>query len=340
MKKLSIIALAMLFSCMDQEEALPTNPTDSQTIDPVYEYMIKLGFHSRDIVEYPDYYVAEGDIMFLKDMVVPEENAKQNQYWTGTRVAFNSRHIRIRVDPSMSSMISEINAAIAEWNAVIDEGSGIRFTIVQGAYDILMKNVNLDGATCGMAGFPNSGAPGWYVYIDKSYISGNSFNQRKRTITHELGHTIGFRHTNWSSRGESSAVSVPGVGGTDSNSLMNGGQCNSGSTILSPKDRNATVALYPTADPWGLWNNTTSLGYSFYWLPPLDTQFGSVVTYEMRYTRYDTLGNVVESGTQFTTGTSYALPFFPGYYQGSCKLEVLAWYNVTSSNWVALTIPL
>jgi hypothetical protein len=65
-----------------------------------------------------------------------------------------------------------------------------------------------------------------------------------RTICHEMGHNVSLRHTNWSSRGESTATAVPGVGGTDASSLMNGGQCGSGATVLSTKDKQAAAVLY------------------------------------------------------------------------------------------------
>jgi hypothetical protein len=107
-------------------------------------------------------------------------------------------------------------------------------------YDIVIRSADLDPLTCGQAPLPSGGAPGPWVEIDQAEVAGNSFQQRRRTIIHELGHTIGFDHTNGSL-----GSPVPGVPNTDAASLMNGGQCGTGATVLSANDRAATVALYP-----------------------------------------------------------------------------------------------
>ncbi len=52
-------------------------------------------------------------------------------------------------------------------------------------------------------------------------------SQKTYNLVHELGHCIGFRHTNWYSLGEGSgsvgANQIPGSPTSDSNSVMNGG---------------------------------------------------------------------------------------------------------------------
>ncbi len=179
-------------------------------------------------------------------MVVPDNSKpKTEQYYTGSIVnAANKGNIRVMVDASMTSMNAEVTSAVNQWNAV--SNSSARFTIVtSGAYDILIKDENLGDGYCGQGTFPSGGAAGNLIKINKAYIAANSFAQRQRTITHELGHNISLRHTNWSANGEGAATPVPGVGGTDASSLMNGGQCNSGATVLSSKDKLATAALYP-----------------------------------------------------------------------------------------------
>lgn len=210
----------------------------------VLAYIRDLGFPSDRIVENADEFIVEDDIIFPKNMEVPNEKVRTEQYYTGSLVsAANVTNIRLRVDASMTSMMSEINSAIAQWNSIAS--CNINWTIsTSGAYDVLITNSNLGSGVCGQGTFPSGGRAGSTIRINKSLIAGNSFAQRARTICHEMGHNVSFRHTNWASIGESSATAVPGVGGTDASSLMNGGQCGSGATVLSTKDKQAAAALY------------------------------------------------------------------------------------------------
>lgn len=178
-------------------------------------------------------------------MEVPAGKVRAEQYYTGSLVsASNVTNIRLMVDASMISMLSEINSAVSQWNGVAN--CSINWTVVtSGSYDVLIVDSNLGSGVCGQGTFPSGGRAGSTIRINKAQIAGNSFAQRARTICHEMGHNVSFRHTNWSAIGESSATPVPGVGGTDASSLMNGGQCGSGATTLSTKDKQAAAALYP-----------------------------------------------------------------------------------------------
>jgi len=220
-------------------------PQQDDNAAKVYAHILDLGFPADQIVEKPAEFIVEEDIVFPKNMIVPAEKVKPEQYYTGSKVSSTKvTNIRLKVDASMTSMQSEINSAISQWNSV--SGCRIHWTVVTGtSYDVLIVDYNLGSGVCGQGTFPSGGNAGGTIRINKNYIAGNSFAQRARTICHEMGHNVSFRHTNWAAIGESSATAVPGVGGTDASSIMNGGQCGSGATVLSTKDKQAAAVLYP-----------------------------------------------------------------------------------------------
>jgi len=264
-KGLLMIAAISIYSlgCKKNGESVTQPETNKK--DAVFNYIKSLGFPASSIKDIGNDYIVEEDILFSKDMQIPSSTGpKTEQYYTGNLVSTTNRtNIRILVDASMSSMTSEINSAVNQWNNV--PNANIHFNIVSGGgYDILITDENLGNGYCGVARFPINGNAGGLIKINKTYISGNSFDQRQRTITHEIGHCVGFRHTNWQASGEpqngtddigtpASAIDVPNVGGTDPGSLMNGGQCGSGAAYLSNMDKQAIASLYPvvTTNPSG-----------------------------------------------------------------------------------------
>lgn len=110
---------------------------------------------------------------------------------------------------------------------------GLNFTLTFGTnyspYDIVVYQ-NPNGEAGGVAGFPENGDPYKYVQI-YSGMENYSTSTNEHVITHEIGHTVGMRHTDWSTRqscggsGESAgtygAVHIPGTPtGYDASSVM------------------------------------------------------------------------------------------------------------------------
>ncbi|HVI48082.1 MAG TPA: M57 family metalloprotease [Chitinophaga sp.] len=248
-KILAFLALATftITSCSKSNDEAKAPAQDNA--QKVLAYIENLGFPKGSIREEKDEFIVEEDIIFSKNMQVPADlgkGAKTEQYYTGSTVSVaNSKNIRLRIDASMTSMTAEINSAINQWNTV--PNCTIKWVIAPagGAYDVTIQDYNLGSGVCGQGTFPSGGVAGNLIRINKAYIAGNSFAQRQRTITHEMGHNVSFRHTNWASIGEPSATQVPGTGTSDASSIMNGGQCGSGATVLSARDKQAAAVLYP-----------------------------------------------------------------------------------------------
>ncbi|MBC9913025.1 M57 family metalloprotease [Chitinophaga varians] len=236
----SIVLSALLLASCSKNADVPVVQEKKDNADKVFSYIQRLGFSKSDIVDNGDAYIVDGDIRFPKDMETPDGNVSTEQQWTGSKLtAANALNVRIKVDPSMTSMMPEINSAINQWNT-IGGAIALNISVVTGtSYDILIKDTNLGAGICGQGTFPSGGKAGNLIQINKAYIAGNSFAQRQRTITHEIGHNISIMHTN-----QTGGMQIPGTPVTDANSLMNAGQCNSGATVLSNYDKIAAQWLY------------------------------------------------------------------------------------------------
>lgn len=123
-----------------------------------------------------------------------------------------------------------LQRAVNNYNAL---NIGLNFTLTfgtnYGPYDIVVYQ-NPNGQAGGVAGFPSGGDPYKYVQIF-SGMENYSTATNEHVITHEIGHSVGLRHTDWYSRqscgqsGESAgsvgAVHIPGTPtGYDPNSIM------------------------------------------------------------------------------------------------------------------------
>lgn len=270
MRNLLLLTLSalLLFSCkkgvdVPAEDIVNTNDTSNS----VYKYIKKLGYRDSEIKDIGNEFLVDGDILFAKNSN-PDFSIfggpRAEQYGTANYVGYNVQpNITVRIDPSMNAYTNEINGAIAMWNNVIN--CRVTFALTTATnQNILITNASIDPAqyVCGAANYPINGQPGSLVRIDLNVIASNTFIQRQRTIAHELGHTIGFRHTNWFENGAEprtvtadngaflDAMHIMGTPtGTDANSLMNGRQCGSGATALSNFDIIAAQFLYPENPP-------------------------------------------------------------------------------------------
>lgn len=196
-----------------------------------------LGFSTSGVQKIDEGYLVEGDIILTPDRLTERPTspslriAEVEQYNTFNLVTGLPRTITVSSSGSISGSVSSaIDAAIGRYNA---QNLRVTFTRVASGGDINIRVVN-GGNYIASAGFPSGGDPYDEVKFNKQYQN-YSAGFLTTVITHEMGHCIGFRHTDWMNRAYScgtggsegqqtsgvGAVLIPGTpSGPDSGSWM------------------------------------------------------------------------------------------------------------------------
>jgi Dual-action HEIGH metallo-peptidase len=174
-----------------------------------------LSFDASDLQKVDGGYIVEGDIFLSNEDVkngpdmtgVPAE--EQWRTFNLVSVPGASRNITIRLASSLNTTFwnTVLQNAVNRYNAL---GSGFRLTFTKVATTSSANiTVNATSGSGGSAGFPSGGNPYATIFMGTS-IANCGTNTATTVLAHEMGHCIGFRHTDWFNRSYSC-----GTGGSE-----------------------------------------------------------------------------------------------------------------------------
>ncbi len=254
---------------------------DTDLLNAIHALDIDVGLVSIGDFHLPDGTIEEriyigSDITFTRDeleLLVGSSSAFDRQYRTFNLVTGNNQTINILGYTGGSQALSSkaqtgLTRAVANYNNI--SNMTLQFNLTFGtnyqAADMVVydNSVNTPNSQGGVAGFPTSaGEPNKFVQIYN--IEQFSTGVNEHVITHEIGHSIGFRHSDWFDRlscpvsfqgnegaGSDGAVHISGTPtGRDLTSVMQACFSTSVSGNFNNNDITALRAMYPasTAGP-------------------------------------------------------------------------------------------
>ena len=231
----------LLTACKKEATEAIADDASHEISQEVLRQIKKLGFGTGSVQKVDEGYIVEGDILLTPKHLSSRSDdeflriGNEEQYRTSNTVYGLPRTLKVRVSTSMpnyTAYVKATNAAIARYNAL---GLLIKFTRVTSGGNIVIRPAPSGARYLASAGFPTDGGnPYNQVLINNTYLGSCGSSTRTSVLAHEIGHCIGFRHTDYMDRSFScggaytnegastvGAINIPGTPTTaDPNSWM------------------------------------------------------------------------------------------------------------------------
>ena len=311
----ALLAAGALAACSDAPTAVVPEPADAVLARQV----AALGFRADMIQDHGDFVLVEGDILISKAQLrsVPLVDGDDP-----LRPSFQYRTTNLVTAANVNDIVVDVSGLASEpgWQTAAREalthwtGTGSNVRIVEGSpADITVAATCTSSNVAAYASFPSGGNAGPTIYVNSCFGYTTSHAQKVHNMVHELGHSLGFRHSNYTQLGEGAGVegavhiwNTP-TSGNATGSVMNGGTALNSWAGFAASDLTAVRALYPIPAPV-ITSVTNSGGY------PLITWNAApgAVSYTVSLITYNTLNGQYQSRSFRTLATVTATSYLDG----------------------------
>jgi hypothetical protein len=263
-----VIASTVLIACQKNQSSSVTPETKAQVSAAVLKSIGDLGFSTDQVRKIDEGYLVEGDIVLTDDNLANPSTspnlriAESEQYRTTNLVKNLPRTVTVSVSNLPTVYATATQNAIARYNA-LNLTLKFQFVTSGGQMQVVGFNEAPSGGyiTLGSSGFPTrKGDPYSQIKMNTNqyaYGSNPDVNYLTSVLQHEMGHCIGFRHTDYFNRAYScggtatnegasniGAILIPGTPSTaDANSFMLACS-NGGDRTFNANDKVALNYLY------------------------------------------------------------------------------------------------